>query len=114
MSNRDATFGASIDLSTWKMLPLRALLFGEAQGRAIISTSVPAEVMAIAVRHGVPARVIGTVQPSHHGLRIVVGDRTIDIPLDGLSDAYHEAIPRAMRRSPAETVSSELAAGVLS
>ena len=114
MSNRESTFGASIDLSEWKMLPLRALLFGEAQGRAIISTSTPAEVLAIAAKHGVPARAIGTVQTAAHGLRIVVGDRTIKIPLDGLSDAYHEAIPRAMRRAPAETVSSELAAGVLS
>ena len=112
MSNRESTFGANIDLSAWNMLTLRALLFGEAQGRAIISTSAATDVLAIALRHGVPAQVIGTVQPARHGLRIVVGDRTIDIPLDGLSDAYHEAIPRAMRRAPAETVSSELAAGV--
>ena len=95
-------------------MPLRALLFGEAQGRAIVSTSTAAEVLAIAMRHGVPAQTIGTVQPASQGLHIVVGDRTIDIPLGGLSDAYHEAIPRAMRRAPAETVSSELAAGVLS
>ncbi len=114
MSNREFMFGANIDLSTWKKLPLRALLFGEAQGRAIISTSAPAAVLAIAARHGVPAQTIGTVQSAAQGLIIVVGDRTINIPLGGLSEAYHEAIPRAMRRAPAETVSSELAAGVLS
>ncbi len=114
MSNREFMFGANIDLSTWKKLPLRALLFGEAQGRAIISTSAPAAVLAIAAHHGVPAQTIGTVQSAAHGLHIVVGDCTFDIPLGGLSEAYHEAIPRAMRRAPAETVSSELAAGVLS
>jgi phosphoribosylformylglycinamidine synthase len=30
-----------VDLSPWKALPLRAVLFGEAQGRAIVSTAMP-------------------------------------------------------------------------
>ena len=51
--------GADIDLSAWSSLPLRALLFGEAQARVVVSTAKPDVVLAVARSHGVPAREIG-------------------------------------------------------
>src|SRR5687767_10369079 len=97
MMNRDAMHGAEVDLSSWSALPLRALLFGEAQGRIIVSTTNAASVLAAATKRRVPARVIGTVTSSRN-LRIRIADRTIDTPLTTLAEAYHEAIPRRMSR----------------
>ncbi len=53
--------GADIDLGAWDSLPLRAVLFGEAQGRVIVSSGQADRVLEIAARNGVPARVIGMV-----------------------------------------------------
>jgi phosphoribosylformylglycinamidine synthase II len=98
--NRDGQIGADVDLSAWESLPLRALLFGEAQSRIIVSTSKATSVVAIAQRHGVPARRIGSVK-NNGKLTIRVGTRTLDARLAELADAYHEAIPRLMTRSAA-------------
>ncbi len=102
IANREAMLGADVDLTPWESLPLRALLHGEAQGRALIGTPVPDRVLEIAGRWGVPAREIGRVRADSASLRIRVGARTIDAPLSRLADAYHESIPALMRRSPAE------------
>jgi phosphoribosylformylglycinamidine synthase subunit PurL len=113
IGNRDTTHGATIDLSPWAALPLRALLFGEAQGRAIVSTPNREAVLRLAARHGIPAQVIGRVESPFQPLRIRVGPDTFDAALGVLSEAYHDAIPRIMTRvatsadDPAEpTVSS--------
>ncbi|MEX2154146.1 MAG: phosphoribosylformylglycinamidine synthase subunit PurL [Gemmatimonadaceae bacterium] len=98
--NRARMRGAEVDLSSWASLPLRALLFGEAQGRVIVSTAASNVVLASAKRHGVPAQQIGWVRASHT-LRIRVADRVIEAPLAVLAEAYHEAIPRRMSRSAA-------------
>ena len=98
--NRQRLVGAEVDLGQWSALPLRALLFGEAQGRVIVSTANEQRVLAAAKRHGVPAHRIGTVRESD-SLRIRVGSRAIEAPLSALADAYHEAIPRRMARSTA-------------
>ncbi len=111
MADTDAMMGAEVNLTPWAALPLRALLFGEAQGRVVISTANADAVIAVAKRFGVPATRIGTVQPATSGLCITIGTRTVSAPLAPLADAFHEAIPRAMRRAPAETVSSAVAAG---
>lgn len=109
---RAAPLGATLDLSPWSALPLRALLFGEAQGRAVLSTSDVATLLAIAAKYGVPARQIGTVTASAAGLSVQVGERAFTASIDTLAEAWHDAIPRAMQRAPADTVSTELAAGV--
>jgi len=101
MADRADTLGANIDLSAWAKLPPRALLFGEAQGRVVVSTSTPNAVLAIAAQHGVPARVIGRVTGAASGLRIATGTVTLAAELPRLVDAYHEAIPRAMTRGTA-------------
>jgi phosphoribosylformylglycinamidine synthase II len=98
MDRADAT-GAQVDLSAWSGLPLRALLFGEAQGRVIVSTPDPAAVLAIAGRHGVRASVIGTVRTGTGLLEIAVGTRQLRANVRQLADAYHEAIPRIMQRT---------------
>ncbi|HJU88239.1 MAG TPA: phosphoribosylformylglycinamidine synthase subunit PurL [Gemmatimonadaceae bacterium] len=102
IGDRERLLGAEIDLSAWAALPLRALLFGEAQSRIIVGTAAPARVIEIAGRHGVPAREIGRVRSQSPVLRIRVGSRTIDAPLDRLASAYHDAIPSLMNRAVAE------------
>jgi len=101
MANHELLFGAEIDLSAWSALPLRALLFGEAQARIIVSTSAPAAVLAIAKKAGVPAAAIGTVRAASRGFAIRVGHDSFNAPAERLAEAYHEAIPRIMSASGA-------------
>lgn len=97
MMERGAMLGAEVDLEAWSALPLRALLFGEAQGRVVISTPDAAAVIAIATRHGVPARTIGTVT-ERATLDLRSGGRRITAPVERLARAWHEAIPDIMQR----------------
>ena len=99
MMDRSNPVGAAIDLSPWASLPERALLFGEAQGRVVVSTPDPSAVIATARRHGVPAAVIGEVRVATHGLELTLGAATHRASIAELIDAYHEAIPRIMQRS---------------
>jgi phosphoribosylformylglycinamidine synthase len=99
MMDRARPTGADIDLSAWSSLPLRALLFGEAQGRVIVSTPDQEAVLATARRHGVPAAVIGRVRATTGTLDIRVGATRITPRVSDLAEAYHEAIPRIMQRS---------------
>lgn len=104
IGSEDHPTGAAVDLSPWETLPMRALLFGEAQGRVVLSTSNPAAVQAIATRHGVPACAIGTVRSASAGLTITVGHRVVHAPCERLSVAYHTALPRAMKQAAAEVL----------
>jgi phosphoribosylformylglycinamidine synthase II len=99
MLDRAHPTGATVDLSDWSALPLRALLFGEAQGRVLVSTPDALTVLSIAAKHGVKATTIGTVASASGSLDIVVGARRIRASVAQLADAYHEAIPRIMQRS---------------
>jgi phosphoribosylformylglycinamidine synthase II len=102
IADADGTIGAEIELSKWSTLPLRALLFGEAQARIIVSTPESPTVLAVARKHGVPARVIGQVRAREEGFTIRIGERVIRAPLERLVHAYHDAIPRIMNSSIAE------------
>ncbi len=99
MMDRGRPTGATVDLSAWSSLPLRALLFGEAQGRVVISTPDASAVLATARRHGVPATVIGTVRAGSGTLEFTVGGLHLGARVAQLADAYHDAIPRIMQRS---------------
>jgi phosphoribosylformylglycinamidine synthase len=99
--NRARLLGVDVDLSSWGALPLRALLFGEAQSRVVVSTASADVVLAAAKRHGVPARQIGWVRASSGAFRIRAGSRVIESSVAVLADAYHESIPRRMNRSAA-------------
>ena len=99
MMDRASATSARIDLSAWRTLPRRALLFGEAQGRIVVSTPDPDAVLAIAMRHGVPARAIGQVTAASSPFTIVIGNDVITTSVSALAEAYHEAIPRIMSRT---------------
>jgi phosphoribosylformylglycinamidine synthase subunit PurL len=99
MMDRDRPTSARVDLSAWRALPRRALLFGEAQGRVVVSTPDAQAVLAIASRHGVPARTIGTVMPAPSPFTIALGDATLSVAVASIAEAYHEAIPRVMSRT---------------
>jgi phosphoribosylformylglycinamidine synthase len=97
MMERHASLGAEIDLSAWNQVPARALLYGEAQGRVIVSSSAPAKVLAVAERFSVPARVIGRVTAAENAsLRIRMADRSVDVAVSELAAAYHDTIPAIM------------------
>ncbi|MDQ4079940.1 MAG: phosphoribosylformylglycinamidine synthase subunit PurL, partial [Gemmatimonadota bacterium] len=97
IANRERMLGADTDLGAWSSLPTRAVLFGEAQGRIIVSTGEPARVIAIARKYGVPTREIGRVTREQR-LRIVAGDRTIDASLSRLASLYYDTIANIMQR----------------
>jgi phosphoribosylformylglycinamidine synthase len=102
IADEDGTIGAEIELTKWSSIPTRALLFGEAQARIIVSTAESPTVLELARKHGVPARVIGQVRARENGLTIRIGERVIRAPLHVLAHAYHDAIPEIMNASIAE------------
>jgi phosphoribosylformylglycinamidine synthase subunit PurL len=108
MMDELAPHGATVDLSKWASLPLRALLFGEAQGRVIVSTPDPEAVMAIAKRYGVPATTIGTVREAEDPFALVVGNKRFKSPVGRLMDAYHGAIPTMMSKVATATDEASL------
>ncbi|MEJ2217207.1 MAG: phosphoribosylformylglycinamidine synthase subunit PurL [Gemmatimonadota bacterium] len=89
-------------------LAAAALLFGEAQGRIVLSCQADRldAVLDTARRHGVPARTIGVVGQLEGAFRLRIdgGDgaeaTTIDVPTRRLAEAYHGAISRVMDRTP--------------
>ncbi len=101
IGDRERMHGAELDLESWAELPLRALLFGEAQARVIVSTGEPDLVLAICRKHGVPAQRIGTVREADFGLQLDIGGRVVRAALDRLAAAYHDAIPNIMLGSAA-------------
>jgi phosphoribosylformylglycinamidine synthase len=90
-------FGMDVDLSAWKHLPLRALLFGEAQSRAVVTTQHADAVLDVARKYLVPARVIGTVRAASDGITMRTGTRDVLTSTDACARAYHDAIPARMR-----------------
>ena len=96
MADEDAMMGADVDLSAWDELPARAVLFGETQGRIIVSTGEPDRVLDIAAQRGVPARRIGAVVPLADGLSIRMRGKILMLGTEMLAEAYHTAIPRLM------------------
>ncbi len=98
MGNREAMLGASVDIADSAIASERALLWGEAQGRVLLSTAAPDAVLAAAMAHGVPARVIGAVTAEPR-LMIRSTTRLLDTPLTPLADAYFDAIPALMQRA---------------
>jgi phosphoribosylformylglycinamidine synthase len=100
--------GADVDLDRWSTIPARALLFGEGQGRIIVSTASPATVIETARRHGVNATAIGTVRPPDEGMMIRAQDKTLVSTVLDLADAYHHAIPRIMTRVASAVLDDDL------
>jgi phosphoribosylformylglycinamidine synthase len=102
MADEDHVLGADVDIAGVTSVSARALLWGEAQGRVIVSSSNADAVLGVAKAHGIPARVIGSVT-NEKRLIIRAGARSLDTPLVPLSDAYFNAIPALMQRAATAT-----------
>ena len=94
--DRDRVLGADIDVSAWNALPRRALLFGEAQARIVVSCVEADRVLEIAASHGVPARRIGTVGGDGAPLRFTLHDGAFACDTRDLASAWHDTIPSIM------------------
>jgi phosphoribosylformylglycinamidine synthase II len=107
VADRGRRVGAEIDLA-WPKIDWRALLFGEGQGRIVVSTPDPAVVLAVASEFGVPARVIGSVHPESSGL-LIRGSRGAElrVTVEALVRAYHDTIPSIMSGSVAAAAVAE-------
>jgi phosphoribosylformylglycinamidine synthase subunit PurL len=109
VANLDCQSGAEIDLSIWKNIANRALLFGETQARIVFSTSAPERVIALAHTAGIPCARIGTVRRHSDALAIKLASASIRAPLARLRHAYHDTIPNIMSRTPEHASFDELA-----
>ena len=89
-------FGARIELED--ALGDVPLLFGETQGRVIVSCAADAadQVRALAADHGIPATVLGTVSPAGMGLHIRTPSSDLRFSLEELGRAYFGALAEAM------------------
>ena len=105
----DCQSGADIDLSAWSNIRNRAILFGESQGRFVVSSPAPERVLAISLAAGVPCVRIGTVRRGADALTIKLPQSALKAPLDRLRRAYHDTIPAIMSRTPEHTTFDELA-----
>jgi phosphoribosylformylglycinamidine synthase subunit PurL len=87
-----------VDVALADTLPVVPLLFGEAQGRIVVSCadSDLDGVLQRAHRHGVPARRIGSVTAAHAGFRVRGAGAQIETDLDKLLVAWRDALPSRM------------------
>ena len=104
--DRGHPLGARTDLSMFDELPSRAVLFGEAQGRVLVSTPDPSALREIALRHGVVTTILGEVVSADEPLEITFGDLRLTASLPWLDRLYYETIPDVMTRSAAAVVSA--------
>jgi phosphoribosylformylglycinamidine synthase subunit PurL len=104
--DRSRPLGARVDLSSFDDLPTRAVLFGEAQGRVVISTPDAAALREIALRYGVVTSIIGVVGAADDPLEIIAGGQRIAASLPWLDQLYYETIPEIMTQSAAAVVSA--------
>jgi phosphoribosylformylglycinamidine synthase subunit PurL len=109
VSNRESQAGAEMDLSDLASNSTRGTLFGETQGRIVISTPVPDAVRAIAANADVKCTRIGTVRRESDSLSIKLGKAIYVAPLARLARAYHDSIPSIMERTTEHTTFDELA-----
>ena len=75
---------------------LDALLFGESQGRILVSVSQRDSFLQAAEQAGVPARSIGTSDSSGRLKVSVAGDEILDSDVSGLCEAWAQSIPELM------------------
>jgi phosphoribosylformylglycinamidine synthase len=102
-----------VDVTLDDALEPAPLLYGEAQGRIVVSCESGRldAVLAVAERHGVPARDIGTVGTAVTardsganavGFTVRTTHATIETPVAALAEVYESAIPRLMERAVQE------------
>ena len=108
IADRESQCGAEIDLSNRADLPDRAILFGESQGRFVLSSSSPERILAIARSAGVPCAQIGRVRRNAETLEIKLPKGSVRSTLARLASAYHDTIPSIMSRTPEHATFDEL------
>lgn len=108
IANPERESGAEIDLSSYSDLPNRVILFGESQGRVVVSSAAPARVLEIAAKAGVPCAQIGRVHLYSNTLDVTLPEGSMRSPLARLRRAYHETIPGIMARTPEHATFDEL------
>ena len=101
LGDGERSFG--IDVTLTDEMPPVPLLFGETQGRIVVScrTEQLARVAKLAESHDVPCAQIGLVGDPEGSFRIRTGTSGVDVPVRDLADAFFGAIPERMD-SPAE------------
>ena len=109
IANVESQSGAEIDLSSWIDLPNRAILFGESQGRVVVSSPAPERILAIAAAARVPCAEIGKVRRKADALNIKLPKGSMRITLARMRRAYHDTIPTIMSRTPEHATFDELA-----
>jgi len=109
IANPEAESGADIDLTSWAHLANRTLLFGETQGRFVVSSPDPARIEAIARKAGIPCNRIGAVRSTSPNLAISLGDGILRADRATLRHAYHRAIPEIMSRTPQHSAATDSA-----
>jgi phosphoribosylformylglycinamidine synthase subunit PurL len=93
-----------IDVALDDRLDAAALLFGEAQGRIVLSCAAEHSdtVVEAAARMKVPARIVGRVTEHGQFIMRTAAGADIDLPVASLDEIYTTAIPRMMDRAIAE------------
>jgi phosphoribosylformylglycinamidine synthase II len=109
IANRDSESGAEVDLSAFRSLSNRGILFGETQGRIVVSSNAPERVLTIAAAAGVPCAQIGRVRVGSRSLDITLPHGSLRSPLAVLRNAYHSTIPTMMSRTVEHATFDELA-----
>jgi len=100
--------GAEIDLSRLSSISDRGILFGETQGRIVVSSNLPERVLAIAAAAGVPCVQIGRVRRQSDSLDITLPTTSLRSPLAVMRRAYQSTIPTIMSRTVEHTTFDEL------
>lgn len=87
-----------VDVAVDDDLPPVAVLFGEAQGRVLVSCAADDAdgLLALAAEHDVPARRMGTVTAPEAGFRMTLRHGRVAAEVDAVNRAYFGAIPAIM------------------
>jgi phosphoribosylformylglycinamidine synthase subunit PurL len=96
MGNEERYFGVEAELHD--ELPTAALLFGESQGRVVISCAPDAveRAQGIAEKRGVPCRRIGAVGRVNGTFVLRTPEVSLKTDVEDLAEVYYDVIPRLM------------------
>ncbi len=103
----DGASPVGMDVTLADAIPPVPLLFGESQGRVVVSCPAErvAEVRALAERHGIPCTELGAVGERGGRFRIRAGTSGVDVLVRDLVVAFFGAIPGLMD-APAQVTST--------
>ena len=96
LGSGESPFGVQVTLHD--AIPVLPLLFGEAQGRIVVSCDPRSadEVLVLAKRHGVPCRAVGQVVSSDESFRIDGRTATLEADVEILAEIFFGTIPNLM------------------